>query len=145
LIRVRQLSPFRGQPTDLLEEIRMSNRVVSMIVAGVGAAAVASVSPHVASARAMTPPQKSTLVLKTGLWDECCGVSGMGLHGLTWTLFQTPLRGWADGQAIGLLAELGPIDPGSGDLRGGWSPVDAPAPMVTGWTQSIGLRVAIRW
>jgi len=92
----------------------------------------------------MTPPQKSTLVLKTGLWEECCGVSRMDLHGLTWTLFQTPFR-WADGQAIGLLAELGPSDPGSGEVRGGWSPVDAPAPLVAGWTQPIGLRLAILW
>jgi hypothetical protein len=123
----------------------MSNRVVSMIVAGAVAAAVASLSPHLASAHAMTPPQKATLLLKTGLWEECCGVSSADVHALTWTLFQTPPREWADGQPIGLLAALGPSNPGSGEERGGRSPVNTAPPLVAGWTKPVGLRLAIRW
>jgi hypothetical protein len=122
----------------------MSNRVVSTIVAGALAAAVASLSPLVASARAITSPQKTTLTLKTGLWEECCGVSRVGIQGFTWTLFQTPPREWADGQPISLLAALGPSNPGPGEVRGG-SPVDTAAPLVAGWTKSVGLRLAIRW
>ena len=122
----------------------MPNRVASMIVAGAWAAC-ASLSPHVATAGAMTPPQETMWALKTGPWDECCGVTGMGIHGLTWTLFQTPSREWADGQPIGMLAALGPSNPGPGEVRGGRSPVDGAAPLVAGWTMPVGLRLAIRW
>jgi uncharacterized membrane protein len=138
----------------------MSNRVVSTIVAGAVAAAVVSLSPHVASARAMTPPpQKTTLALKTGLSEECYAValagqndcygganaSRAGVHGLTWSLFQTPPRAWADGQPVGLLAALGPSNLRYGEVRGGQSPVDTGPPLVAGWTRPLGLRLAIRW
>ncbi|HEX3845360.1 MAG TPA: DUF2282 domain-containing protein [Steroidobacteraceae bacterium] len=58
----------------------MSNRAASMIVAGALAAAVASLSPHAASAQGMklTPPQKTMRALKTGLWEECYGVALAG-------------------------------------------------------------------
>ena len=137
----------------------MSNRVVSAIVAGAAAAAVVCLGPHVASARVMTLPQNTTEALKTGLWEECYGValadqndcyggtnlSRMGVHGLTWSLFQTPPRAWADDQPIGLLAALGPSNLRYGELRGGWLLADTAAPLVAGWTQPLGLRLAIRW
>lgn len=58
----------------------MSNRAVSMIVAGAFAAAVASLNPQpaIAGGMKMSPPQKTMQALHTGLWEKCYGVALAG-------------------------------------------------------------------
>lgn len=67
------------------------------------------------------------------------------MPGLTWTLFQTSSRGQTESQPIGLVAALGPSNPGYQGVRDDRSRVDTTAPLVPGWTRPLGLRLAIRW
>jgi hypothetical protein len=123
----------------------MSDRIASVIVTWTMAAAILSLGPNLATAQVMTPPRKMALTLDTVSWEECCAISRMDVHGLNWTLFLTQPRESADDQPIGFSAALGPIDLGLGEARGGRWPADTAAPLVTGWTNPLGLRLAIRW
>jgi hypothetical protein len=123
----------------------MSDRIASVIVTWAMAAAIVSLEPNLATAQVMTPSRKMALTLDTVPWEECCAVSRMSVHGLTWTLFLTPPREWADDQPISLSAALGPSNLGFGEERGGRSPADTAAPLVAGWTNPFGLRLEIRW
>lgn len=95
------------------------------------------------------------MLMAVGLIGATLGLQGLAHasppalrpHGLTWTLSQARARDWTVGQPISLLVGVGQSDPQYRGIRAPRPLLNASLvpPTVTGWTQPLGLRLAVRW